>query len=189
MRLKNIVFLLAPVFGISILCSFEQVGEFKEETAESQQVVKNELAFKKWLIDTCSILKKNEKVQNVICQYNKSFIVAEDSLSLELHEIICKTIDKNDYYSKNTIVGAALSAIKDENVKIPKRPFLIRIAYIEFYDASIYNSVYEKSYEYAFLSIIPIGSNTEVVYNLIKGNVVGIKYRKKKDDWIPFEWR
>ena len=98
MRIKNIVFLLVPLFGISILCSSEHICKNKEKVDEGQRVESSEFKFKKWLSDICIILMKNEKVQKITHQDIKPFIVSEDSLSLELHEIIFKTIYKNEHF-------------------------------------------------------------------------------------------
>lgn len=189
MKKQIILFLISLISCFNSFCYSQQYEKTDSKISNRQLVDTDQLKFKSWLKDTCIALNKFHRVPYSNDETNKSVIISEDSLSLEIRELIHKTISKNDHFSPNSIIGSALSAIKYEKIVLPKTPFIVRIAYSELYEPSSHNLKYEETYEYAFFSITPVGTRKETVYSIIKGNIVGIKKRITTNNWIPKEWK
>lgn len=149
---------------------------------------KNEILFKKWLKDTVTILQKDSSFKTTeIGIKSRNIIVYEDSLSFEIHYIIKQIINPSTKYSKKSIIGSTIYNLRSEKVILPKIPYKMRIAYTERYDLSFTNLIHEDSYEYNYLSTIPVNSNIETCYTLIKGNLTQTLKQKKVVDWDPWK--
>ncbi len=186
MRYRDFLFFLLFVFVIVINAEnkTKQV-ENQDSNLDSLSLHKKELMFKAWLKDTISVLQEVGSSKNdEIGLLNSCIKVSEDSLSFEIKSTLSKVIQKKDKFPQTTIIGSTLYNLKSEHVHLPSNSYEFRIAYVERYDVSYVNLVHEKSYEYNYISIIPLHSETETCYTLMKGNLVGIAKKKILSNWI-----
>ncbi len=150
---------------------------------------KKELSFKIWLKDTLKIIQHDGSNQNnEIGVKSRCIRLSEDSLSFEIRIVISKLIKRKDQFPIQTIIGSTLYNLKSEHVILPKSSYEIRIAYIELYDISHTDGVYERNYEYDYVSIIPLNSKMETCYTLMKGNLINVKKERKVLNWISSDW-
>ena len=162
------------------------IANKKKDSIETYPL-KEELLFKRWLKDTLLILKQDKSFKSVqIITVNSKYLsIYSDSLSFEIRTIIDDTINPKIKYPKKTWVGGTLYNLESERVNLPKNPYELKIDVIEMYGlSSSKNLIYEKNYEYNYISVRPLGIKIETYYSLMKGNLIDSLKKESSSDWF-----
>jgi hypothetical protein len=193
MRLFILIFFLVFFFISSCssnkkkdLTKIDSVLQNQKTDSLNAYPTKEELIFKRWLKDTLLILKQDKSFKNGSILVNSKYInIESDSLSLEIRTIIDDTIDFKIKYPIKTWIGGTLYNLESERVNLPKKPYELKIDVMEIYGlSSSKNLIYDKSYEYNYISARPLGSKIETYFSIIKGNLIQTLEKESSSDWF-----